>query len=358
MDFGYRHYVPALKWRKGEYRALSELDTNKKASLTPLIEMPPVPWDYETESPAKTIDQHLSQTINQIGANWGSLPAFLDVEDVQSEVLANGEHPLTYLTEGAVAANLNLIPTTGLDRDQAYQSAIAGLIQSGISEIAIRLRTPAVFSPQLDHDLGALLSQLGLAISQVHIILDFQAVDENAATVISAALPLAVASSTLLQQSATLTFLATGFPPNLSEINPGVGSITRIEWDVWQMLLTQSQRKLSFGDYAISHFESAELDPRVMRVSASIRYTSSSEWIIFRGYWLQHPAHGGYGQFHDLCTQIIQHPAYSTNAFSAGDQCIWDCAHHNSGTGNLTTWRQAGTNHHLTFVINQIANLP
>ncbi|MEI7881504.1 MAG: hypothetical protein WCI95_11585 [bacterium] len=33
--------------------------------------------------------------------------------------------------------------------------------------------------------------------------------------------------------------------------------------------------------------------------------------------------------------------------FSQGDKYIYDCATGTAGTGNLTTWRKVGTNHHL-----------
>lgn len=358
MKFSDKHYVPAMKWRQGEMKAIGDLTAQQKAGLTPLIEIPPIPWDYENDLPAKDIDQHLAQTITQISANWGTSSAFLDVEAVQTEVLASGMHPILHLVSSGMQQGLNLIPVTGLDRDAAYMAALQNLISAGIGEVGIRLRATAIFSTTLDVDLSTLLGNLGIPISQAHVILDFQAIDENSASMALAALPLALNSSQLLQQAATLTFMATGFPPNLSEINPGIGSIERTEWILWQQIRAVSKIPMAFGDYVISHFESPELNPRTMRVSASIRYTSTLEWVIFRGHWLQSPAHSGYAQFHDLCQQIVGHSAYSGQNFSAGDNTIWECANHTIGTGNLTTWRQVGTNHHLVFVAHQIANLP
>jgi hypothetical protein len=358
MLFDYKHYVPALKWRKGEYKALFELSASQKSRLTPLIEIPGIAWDFENDVPSKTVDQHLAQTINQISANWGAQPAFVDAESVQAETMSTGQHPMLHLGAQGQTAGLNLIPVTGLDRDASYQAAVLSLLSAGYLEVAIRLRTSSIFSPQLDSNLQQLMTHLGVSAAQVHLILDFQALDQNSSSVLGAALPLAIQSSALIQQVATVTFLATGFPPNLSEISPGIGVIPRLEWSIWLQHLLTASRKLTFGDYTISHSESVELDPRTMRVSASIRYTSDTQWVIFRGYWLQHPAHSGYSQFHDLSLAIVQHPAYSGSTFSSGDQCIWDCAQQTSGTGNLTTWRQAGTNHHLVFVTNQVANLP
>jgi len=40
--------VPILKWKMGEYQALQRLSTPVKDCLTPLLEIPPVGFDFET----------------------------------------------------------------------------------------------------------------------------------------------------------------------------------------------------------------------------------------------------------------------------------------------------------------------
>lgn len=50
-------------------------------------------------------------------------------------------------------------------------------------------------------------------------------------------------------------------------------------------------------------------------------------------------------------------PEYRGAAFSAGDAYIFDKANHPTPTGNARTWLQAGFNHHMTFVVRQIASL-
>ena len=57
--FGRNHYVPVLKGRDGEYGALQTLTPSTRQALTPLVEIPPIPWDFKEEKPAKTIDGHL-----------------------------------------------------------------------------------------------------------------------------------------------------------------------------------------------------------------------------------------------------------------------------------------------------------
>ena len=40
-------YVPVLKWRQGEYQTLHRLSDSIKDSITPLVNIPPIEWDFE-----------------------------------------------------------------------------------------------------------------------------------------------------------------------------------------------------------------------------------------------------------------------------------------------------------------------
>ena len=78
-NFRYDHYVPILKGKLGEFKALRELETRIKDKITPLIEAPPIPLNYDTGDPSKTVDEHLDKFIPNIKAYWGSEnPAFVD----------------------------------------------------------------------------------------------------------------------------------------------------------------------------------------------------------------------------------------------------------------------------------------
>lgn len=53
--FDHNHYVPVLKWRQGEYLALSRLTATVMDWVTPLFEVPTEAWDFEAEAPAKSL---------------------------------------------------------------------------------------------------------------------------------------------------------------------------------------------------------------------------------------------------------------------------------------------------------------
>ena len=71
--FDHRHYVPILKGREVEYGALQILQD--RTGLMPPSKVPPIPWDYEEERPAKTIDKHLEKVAQKIQRRRGVLVA-------------------------------------------------------------------------------------------------------------------------------------------------------------------------------------------------------------------------------------------------------------------------------------------
>lgn len=103
-----------------------------------------------------------------------------------------------------------------------------------------------------------------------------------------------------------------------------------------------------------------------MNLSGHIRYTTDEEFLIVKGGAVRDVKRNGevvaegrgYEQMVDLCRVLINLPEYSGADFSWGDRYIWDCANGTASHGNATTWRQFATNHHLTFVVHQLANHP
>ena len=91
-----KHYVPILKGKMGEYRALKELTPDVRKRLTPIIEIPPIAWDYINDIPAKTIDQHLSKVPENLFSSWNeNRPIFLELVYLETESMSDGTHPLT-----------------------------------------------------------------------------------------------------------------------------------------------------------------------------------------------------------------------------------------------------------------------
>jgi hypothetical protein len=360
MGFNHTHYVPILKGRAGEYGALQAMTAEVKAALTPLIEIPPIAWDFDDDQPAKTIDQHLEKVNPKISQSWGAeRPAFLDLLWIApDERMASGEHPLTYVFTTARRKGLQIIPVTGLVRDADYQSSCRDVIAQDRRGVCVRLqREDFEESDDLAAQVAGLLDALGLSPGEADLMLDLRAVGANEGNTLLAAVPVLVRSIPQLERWRSFVLAATAFPADLMELPPSsISSIARLEWIVWRSLIARSRipRLPSFGDYAIANPQPSEVDPRIMRPSASIRYTTDDAWLILKGRNLRD---FGFVEFYGVCRNLVRRPEYSGPAFSWGDSYIDECANQRVGTGNLTTWRKVGTSHHLAFVTRQIATL-
>jgi hypothetical protein len=109
----------------------------------------------------------------------------------------------------------------------------------------------------------------------------------------------------------------------------------------------------AFGDYAISHPASLFVDMRLLKPSAKIRYTADDGWYIIKG---ENVRDYGFEQYHDLSEKVVGSRYYCGPAYSWGDGYLKKCADGTGKTGNLTTWVQVDTNHHIEKVTRDIAS--
>jgi hypothetical protein len=359
--FNQNHYVPIIRWKRGEQSALLELDSQFKDNMTPVIEIAPIDWDFENDCYKKTIDDHLKNLLSQIKNNWNhNNYLFIDALQIcleDDEVMLDGTHPLEYIFDVLTSENVNVIPVTSKDRGVNYHQAVESISKKYDTGFAIRLGDEDL--DEVDLILEWFLKQYSSDPSKIDLIIDYKYLSSKTpvgrTTKLLSGTILSIPS---ISEWRTLTFAATTFPTNLSEFPTGTdGSIPRIEWLIYQELLKISlPRYPAFGDYVISNPEYSKIDPRLMRMSANIRYTADSEYLIFRGYSITSPKYGKWAQSKGLCQRVVANPKYSGKGFSYGDKYIYDCANGTESTGNAETWRKVGTNHHLTLVINELSN--
>jgi hypothetical protein len=357
--------VPILKGKEGEYGALAELSSQTKGKMTPLIEIPPIAWDFEAGAPEKTIDKHLEKVCDKIEkCLQADKRLFLDHLWIpESEIMSDGRHPLTYIFDKARIKKQTFIPVTGIRRDSNYQAAVKNIAAVDKRGVCVRLENEDFEEVwELDTKLVDLIKFLETDPASTDLILDFKEIPESQTSTVAIAARSIISAIPSINDWRSLTFAGTGFPSNLSDIAASsIGSIFRSEWSVWETLAkhrAKLPRLPTFGDYAINHtdpFEILELDPRLIRMSASLRYTTDKEWLIVKG---RNTKDHGREQYHSLCQLMIKRPEYKGTGFSWGDDYINGCAGRSTNPGNPTIWRKVGTNHHLTFVTEQIASYP
>jgi hypothetical protein len=146
-------------------------------------------------------------------------------------------------------------------------------------------------------------------------------------------------------------------PQSLSkDVRTGkVGEVERIEYRIWSDLVARRLKRTPvFGDYGVVHPELTYIDPKMVNASAAIKYTLSDRWLIVRGRSLRQSPEG-FTQFYGLSRSLAKMKEFMGSDYSWGDEEIQKRAERKGTTGNLTTWVAVATNHHVTFVANQVA---
>jgi hypothetical protein len=155
----------------------------------------------------------------------------------------------------------------------------------------------------------------------------------------------------------TLTIAGTSFPPPAARITSPYQLFPRLEWQAYRAFvatLGHEARIPTFGDYTVAQPDVVELDMRVIKPFAKLRYTIDDNWHIARGTPVRTD---GFGQYQQMCATLVALPYFSGAAYSAADAYIAGCAAGTVATGNLSTWVWVSTNRHLTKVVDDLASV-
>ncbi len=358
MNFDHRHYIPCLRWKQGEYQAIALLPDTIKRKFTPLIEVPELGYDFEERREKKTIDEHLARFPKRVFDNWGDSPCFVDLNLIKPDKqLANGTHPVRFIFDKLRTMPCQAIPVTGLHRDTEYQKEIKAVSAKDRNGICLRITIEQAAKGTLKTQIDSLLATLEITPGDSHFILDLGAPNFVPLDGFSMAIQQVVSKLPYLNDWQTFTVLGTSFPATMAGIKKGVEIVPRHEWQLYKMLVAGLRKvKLRlpiFGDYAISHSQVLDMDPRLLKPNATIKFTIDDGWYIVKG---NNVRDYGYEQFHGLSEHVLASRHYRDSTFSWGKEYIRKCANRSAKRGNLTKWVQVGTNHHIEKVIQDIAS--
>lgn len=347
-------YLPILKWKRGEFAALRELSLPDKSKIIPMLELQDDTVDVDEDVAAVSGPTSFDRAAAQAMRAWGTTPFFIDGDELDQPVAA-APAPIERLFDACRRAGLAPIPGIGIGASTSHCQAVARIIASDKRGCAVRIGVEDLVASNIGSVVASLLATLGVSGPSVDLVLDWRAIGPGDAATTTLAAGAVIPTLPHLNSWRSVIFAASSFPQTLTAAGTGLSTIVRAEWLVYQRLLANRPggARIAFGDYAIAHPIYA---PAPFLGSASVRYTITDEWLIARGRTLKGPVHGGFSQFQGLCGQLITNPAYCGASFSWGDDYIARCSQGQVGTGNLTTWRSVGTNHHLTFVARQLAS--
>ena len=357
--FDHKHYVPILKAKAGELLAIRDLTAATRKLFTPLFEIQLPTWDFEEKKLTKSIQDQLDRSAERIAKAWsGEGPTFIDTILLENDQLGNGDHPLEHILQVLDSLGVESISVVYLGSSAKAVACAAKHVAANHRGACLRLTIEDIDTDSLEADIKELLEALSIEPKDVDLLLDLEAFSpsEHARVLLSARVSLQ--SIPYLTDWRTLTLAGTSFPVNLSPFAADTeNSIPRTELIVWDTLVRSNRiaRKPAFSDYGIQHPELAELDPRIITMSASIRYAADDHWVIVRGRSVRKK---GWAQYNSLSKKLAARSEFSGNTHCWGCNYVKDCAAGAVSHGNATTWRRVGTAHHVTLVAEQIANYP
>lgn len=364
--FDHRHYVPVLKGKPGEFQALASLDPVIAERITPFIEVIPVPYEFfpNGTSVRKSVDDHVGRLATRLRGAWGiDRPMFIDIgTDPGTEVLSNDRTAIGHVLLEAREQGLKLIPVTTPSRSAVYQAELRAA--SAVDGLGVAFRITPNEIPDVttaNAVLEALLEATGTNRPQVDLILDFRDILPGQAGTLTLAARAVINMIPEVNEWRTLTLAATAFPVNLGAYGAdSINTRERTEWLMWSQVLRAPQalaRVPTFADYGVQHSDFTEdIDPRFIQMSANIRYTCASTWLLVKG---KNVRKNGFKQFNTLCSRLVARPEYCGAQFSWGDKYIseWNLPVRQKKPGSAMTWRGVGTSHHITYVVRQIASV-
>jgi Beta protein len=343
-------YLPILKSKRGEFRALRTLSPDVRSVILPMMELlPPRP---NKEGRTRHLREHVHSQVKRIGSAWGCARRIL--VDVRHLPVDGDSYPLADFSDCARRLHVHAIPVAS-----TTSSASAILRPAGRAHrldrlgVCLRERPEEIARSSFETNLAETLYEVGVQPAEIDFVIDVGEIPDGRQPIIASTVAAAIARLPHLDHWRTLTVAASAVPATLSHLAQGPNTIPRGEWllycDVCSSL-PSTARIPGFGDYATVH----PALPKPRRKGApTIRYTGNDEWLYMRGRPLNRDERE---QYFRLAQALVANSLYRGRPFSPADEFIHDCAIGSVPAGDATTWVGVAVNHHVTFVVRQLAS--
>ncbi|QIT12082.1 beta family protein [Clavibacter michiganensis] len=355
-----KHYRPFLLARAGEFAGLSRL-TALQSSISPVFCIPERAWDYENSRYSKSHEDHISGVPDRLVSSWEGGEGFLDLSLIDSDDLVDGKHPALYIVEATDAGSVALTPLLNSASSPAYRLAIEAIHEEFNRGAAIQL-LQADWTTINPTALTELMESVSLSPHEIDLFIDFEGADGPVAEV---AIATELASLRGFGNFRSVTVGGASFP-DLAGVPLGVTEYARNDWNVYtsvqHKLVEQASPTPDFFDHVVQNPDLIELgvDPRVLSISAALRYTVSEKWLVAKGGLFKGrgtTSKGGAALIAPLIA-LVRHPEFATPIRSLADDWIEAVIADGDRPGAPQKWREWATVRHFEVVAHQLANLP
>jgi len=333
-------YVPILRGKEGEFTALQNLDGRFVNETCPLIQFLP-------DTNKKRKGDYLVKITSGLTRAWnfdGNL-IYFDVSYLRNTSFI--KNLLNALRDNEI----NLIPVVHPNSNHRYKE----LIQNGFLDNGLCIRTKKAYATphNLNTSISGSMKEFNIKESEIDLLIDLQYIDNPDDIPIYQNTFFHLFDSIKNPQSFRRIIIGSGsFPADVYNFPVNkVSSKPRIEWILWGRIRNELKDfPLVYSDYGNIH---PIYDPlaQVYEGSCSIKYTSKSDFYIFRGIKASAHIDGG-GQYHQKSRELIENSVYDGRDFSWGDEHIYKCANYEISSGNVGTWVKYTLNHHFMKILD------
>ena len=352
MTFGSHHYVPVLKVKRGEKTALRSISRGAQQRITPLLEIVERKADK-----SRSVDAHLDTAFKNLADSVRPYSRiFLDTREIADD----GPAAVAEVFRRAAAEGIIFAPVTGISRSVDITAALNHRTHG----LVLRLIREEFEAGGLTENLHAFMSRHSLTPEEIDLIIDLGPVDDMVTDGVVALTNAFMADVPDHTRWRTFTVSACAFPLGMGGVDRHSHQLVeRADWAAWRNNLHSQRTTLprlpSFSDCVIQHPRGVEgFDPRIMQVSASIRYTLDDDWLLLKGEStrITPPT----TQFPALATLLVYghlQPRFAGQSHCAGCRSMKASADGASGLGSAEVWRRLGTIHHITTAVKQLGLL-
>ncbi len=320
--------------------------------------VPPRAWDYDKDAYAKSIEVHLHPIPEKLAKARNGAAAYIDLSFVDDESPIHGVHPLTWMVETAASLGQPLMPIVSSESsDDTLASAAALNVKQGLG-VAIRLGD-GEWPSQNSTVLAGLMTKLGVRTAEVDLFLDYGV---ERSSFVTAALRGEFGVPGFATAWRTVTIGGNAWPKDLPT-GKGVFEIDRHDWVQFaascRTLFSETGLLPGFSDYLVANPDPRlDVDPKLLTISASFRYTTSKAWLFVRGGLYK--ASGGRGKGGEAVPPALRmlqaHALYLNPIRTETDDWI-DLVTSGGKPGNSGVWRRWATHRHVVVTLHQLANL-
>lgn len=349
-------YVPAIKWRQGEYQALFRLPEPAKSRIRPLLIVPAIEYDFEDGEPKSSPFDHAVKFVKRYRAKWKQHISFVDIDASLHAEIVDGKSFTSYIFDELRGAKAHAIPVVSLDYDVPVIGDIANAAGLDGFGVCLRARIEHVMHPNANARFQKLLNQIGVDVSDVNFVVDLGAPTYEPYNDFSKGLTAALKKISDLDDFRSFIMMGTSFPESMQSV-AAEDSVKRHDWLFFKAFakgLPEGFRIPVFGDYTTVHpaFK-ADFDMRKIKPAGKLVYTTSDSWVVRKGKaFRDNPA-----QMYGLCDKIVKCGRFKGAGYSDGDTYIARCAKKEKGFGpsTLTKWKEVGISHHIMQVLEDVS---